>query len=168
MDIPLDVGYFLDLKTASGIPVGKLRLLNGNHLVWKIPMPEKIGKCGLRMPDQYRARAVGNLCAIKGFIVRASEPWTRKKVKRTWVWDEKAGQEMPRYKAVDAAHGPSDVKAGDCVLYNSYNMGQIEVVGLPTYLVVVREIDMEASWTPDRDTQVELGDWAMKQAKAVR
>lgn len=168
MQVPLSVEFFRGLTLRNGSKVGSVRMLNGHLLVWKIPMPECIGKCGLKMPDQYRARAVGNLCAIKGFVVASSAPWTRKKVKTTWAFDQKAGQEMPTHKVSDAARAPSEIAAGDCIVFNSYNVAHVEVEELDTYLVVVREIDVEMSWSPDYDSLVELGDWAMTHGKSTR
>jgi hypothetical protein len=150
---------------SNGAKVRSIKLLNGHALVWKIPMPEKVGP--LHMPDQYRKRAVGNLCSIKGLILKVSEPWTRKKVKTTWAFDIKAGQDMPTHKVSDDVHGPSSIRAGDCMLFNSYNMGHIVVKEMDDYLVLVREIDMEAVWTPDYDDQVELSTWAMTHGKAT-
>jgi hypothetical protein len=160
------IDYFLNMTMVpNGAKVGSVKLLNGHAVLWKIPMPERTGSAGLLMPDQYRKRAVGNLCAIKGLLLKVSEPWTRKKVKTTWAFDIKAGQDMPTHTVLDDAHGPSSIQAGMCCLFNSYNVGHVIVKEMDDYLVIVREIDMEAIWSPDVDDDVELSSWAMSHGK---
>jgi len=150
------------METDAGVRVRNLRLQNGNFLVYKIPMDDFTkGVVPLALPDQYKKRAIKNVVAIKGFVLRSSEPYNVVRAKQYWVWDEKAGQQMPRYKLKTLPKVKAEVKPGDCVLYNSYNVAHIKVSGLVEPLVVIREIDMLAVWSPKDNDAVELSDHAI-------
>jgi len=120
------------------------------------------GAVPILLPDQYKKRAIKNVIAIKGFVLRATAPYGTIRAKQYWVWDEKAGQEMPRYKTKTLPKANPEVKAGDCVLYNSYNIAHVFVQGLPDPLVIIREIDMFTVWDPKDDATIELGDHSIK------
>lgn len=154
--VPLDLDFFLRLKTASGLPLNKLKMRGGHYLVFKCPMAENPY---LQLPDSFKSRAIKNIVAIKGFVVIASQPWHPVVAKRYWEWDKTSGMEMPRYKTVtmDVAKD-AEVKAGQCILYNSYNIGKVKVNGLIEELVIIREIDMMASWSPKVNDTIDLPD----------
>ena len=158
------VEWFWDLETSKGQYVRDLRLLGGTHLVWKIPVRDGV----IKTPDSYKARSVGNLCAIKGFVIKVSEPWRPKQaVKTGYKWSPDHEMDLPQYKIKTMPEQVSPLTPGDCILYNSYNLGKLEVAGLPEGLVFVRDIDIEAYWAPSYDRHVELGDHAMT-ARAMR
>lgn len=163
MGIPLNLSTFLDLETEDGGKLRDFRLQNGHFIIYKIPMDDFTkGAVPILLPDQYKKRAIKNVIAIKGFVIRASEPYGTVRAKQYWVWDEKAGQEMPRYKIKTLPRAEPEVKAGDCVLYNSYNIAHLSVKGLLDPLVIIREIDMLTVWDPADNDAIELGDHAIK------
>lgn len=162
MPIPLHLDSFLDLETDAGVPVRDFRLQNGHLLIYKIPMDEfTAGVVPLKLPDKYRTRAIRNVVAIKGFVVRSSEPYCPQRAKTSWVWDKKAGQSMPKHTLITFPRVEAEVQAGDCVMYNSYNIAHIRVTGLVEPLVIIREIDMFAVWDPKYNKEVELSDHAL-------
>jgi len=162
MSIPLELSFFLDLETDGGVKVRDYRLQNGHFLVYKIPMGDFTkGVVPIKLPDQFKKRAVKNVVAIKGFVLRSSEPYCPVRAKTYWVWDEKAGQEMPRHKLKTLPRTDAEVQPGDCILYNSYNIAQIKAQGLLEPLVIIREIDMLATWSPGDDDSVDLADHAL-------
>jgi hypothetical protein len=153
--------FFLNLETSRGDLVRNIRLREGHYLVYKIPMADNPF---IALPDQYKAKAVKNIVSIKGFVIVASEPWRRKTAKQYWVWDKDQEMEMPKYKTITSPTAvPSEVVAGKCVLYNSYNIAKIVVPALDDELVIIRECDMMAIWDPKEDKSVTLGNHTMSQ-----
>lgn len=159
---PLDVDHFLSMRTSTGHLVGDLVFREGHFLMYKIPLAKVRGSIAL--PDQYTAKATRNIVSIKAFIIAASVPWCRKTAKKRWEWDENSEIEMPKYDTIRAeTEHPSDLKAGDCVIYNSFNIAKIEVGEIYDELCVVRECDILAAWDVEHDDQIELGDHTMAQ-----
>lgn len=157
---PLDLEFFLKLESSTGFKIRNMLLREGHYLVWKIPMADNPF---ISLPDQYRAKAVRNIVSIKGFVVKASMPWRPKVAKRYWEWDKDQEMDMPKYKTVtQPCLKEPEVQAGECILYNSYNIARIEV-GLEEPLVVIRECDIIAAWDPKDDHRVSLGDHTMDQ-----
>jgi hypothetical protein len=161
-EIPLNLEAFLNLEDNDGIPLRNYRLQGGHFLIYKIPMKDTTdGVVPIKLPDQYRKRAIKNVVAIKGFVIRSSEPYQPVRAKTTWAWNEKAGQQMPVHKPVWYPRTEAEVKPGQCVLYNSYNIAHVNVPGLVEPLVVIREVDMLAVWNPQYDESVSLSDHAL-------
>jgi hypothetical protein len=162
MPIPLDLSFFMDLEADGGVKVRDYRLQNGHYLVFKIPMADLTsGVVPLVLPDIYKKRAVKNVVAIKGFVLRSSEPYCPVRAKTYWEWDEKAGQQMPKHKLKTFPQTEAEVRPGDCVLYSSYNIAHIAVNGLLDPLVIIREIDMLTVWDPKDDDSIQLSDHAL-------
>lgn len=160
--IPLQLESFLDLEADGGVKVRDFRLLGGHYLVYKIPMNDTTdGVVPIALPDQFKKRAIKNVVAIKGFVLRSSEPYQPVRAKKTWAWNEAAGQEMPVYTPRYLPRTEAEVKPGTCVLYNSYNVAFVGVKGLLEPLVVIREVDMLAVWDPTDNDAVALSDHAL-------
>lgn len=157
----LDLADFADLQTEFGVPVRNLRLKGGHYLVYKVPMADNPF---FVLPDVYKSRAVKNIVAIKGFVLRSSEPFHPKKAKRYWEWDMKQDPpvEMPKYKTVTLPETEASVQPGDCVLYNSYNIAKVAVEGHTEPLVIIRDVDLLATWRPEVDSRVALSDHAIQ------
>ena len=187
-DIPLEVDYFLDLETDFGCQVRDLRMKNNHYLLWKIPMEAMSdGSHGdqIHLPDIHRRRKIGNLVTILGFVILKTGTYFPKFTKhdierenqemQIAVWEaevaekrgEKAQQYTPRpHFKVKMGNNrvPGDIEPGDAVVYNSYNIGQIEACGLREPLCIVRGIDVESVFPAEGASQVELGDFAMTRA----
>lgn len=170
--LPLDLEGFLNLETEFGYPVRDLELRNGMYLVWKVPMSEQSkGRQGkpIFLAAQYRRRAVGNLVAIIGYVIRVSAPWLGSRSKKHWVnlpehvaeRDGLPGTMRPRYKTKTCGEFQPQLKPGRAILYNSYNVGQIFVPALNENLVVVREIDVMAHFAAESIASYELGEFAL-------
>ena len=187
-DIPLEVDYFLKLETELNCTVEDLQMKSNHYLVWKIPMEAMSeGAFGrqIYLPDIHRRRKIGNLVTILGFVIRKTAPYYPKFAKRDV---ERENQEMriaaaeaevaekrgekpqqytprPHFKVkVGEVRVPGNIEPGDAVVYNSYNIGQIQVSGLREPLCIVRGIDIEAVFPPANAARVELGDFAMTRA----
>ncbi len=140
---PLDVDHFLNMRTTTGHMVRDLVFREGHFLVYKIPMAKEAG--AIALPDQYTARATKNIVSIKGFVIIATESWCRKTAKKRWEWDPEQEMELPKYDVITAQDSyPSDIKAGMCILYNSYNIAKVEVDEVYDELCVIRECDIFA------------------------
>jgi hypothetical protein len=155
-----DINDFLDLETEHGVPVRNYRPLGGHYIVYKVPMKE--GSI-IALPEAFKARAVKNIVAIKGLVLCATERFRPKKAIRYWEWDMKQDPptEMPKYKVVDLPEVGATVNPGDHILYNSFNVAHVNVIGLSEPLVVIRDCDLLAAWDADYDDQVELSDHAL-------
>lgn len=159
---PLDVDHFLGMRTSTGHIVRDLRFREGHFLLYKIPMPRVQGSIAL--PDQYTAKATRNIVSIKAFVIADSQPWCRKTAVKRWEWDPDQEMELPKYDTVTSQKAyPSELKAGMCCLFNSFNVAKIEVGDIYDELVVARECDIMAWWLPKHDDQIELGDHTMAQ-----
>ncbi len=170
--VPLELDEFLYRQTDYGCMVKDLELQNGHYLVWKIPMAEQSkGEHGapIDLPDNYRRRQVGNLVAIMGFVIASSAPFRTKHAKKYWKVvseaeasrDQLPGLERPRYKVRSGIMAEPQVQPGSAIVYNSYNLGFIEIVGLQEPLTLIREIDVLARFSVDRVPAYELGDFAL-------
>lgn len=157
----MKLDHFLDLETDTNIKIRDIKMRGGHFLVYKIPMPENDF---IALPDVYKARAIRNVVAIKGLVLRHSAPFRPKRAKQYWEWDTSGDypREVPKYKVVDLPETESPVKAGDVILYNSYNIAKVEVSGLLEPLVIIREVDILASWELEYDDRVQLGDHALQ------
>ena len=163
METPLDLDFFLDLETEAGWKVRDFLPLNGHHLVYKIPLSETVADSPIILPKAVQKKAVKNLTMIRGFVIRASAPWGRKRPVKRVVWDNETGSWSVKWDLRESSQCfPSDLPSGACVLYNSYNVGQVKVRGLEDPLVVVREIDVDAVFQPEEIERVCLGSRAMK------
>jgi co-chaperonin GroES (HSP10) len=157
----MELKDILDLKTVSGYPVRKLRMRGGHNLLMKLRIPGSTDK-GLLLPDRFTRRSIENVVSTKGLVVIASEPFRPKLLKTKYKWNNALSCPTPHSETRDAQFMvESSVQAGDHVLYTSYNIGKVEVVGLDEPLVIVREIDIIASFAADYDSHVELGDHTM-------
>ncbi len=159
---PLDVDHFLGMRTSTGHIVRDMVFREGHFLVYKIPMARAQG--AIALPDQYTAKATRNIVSIKGFVIAASLPWCRKTAKQYWEWDPEQEMELPKYRTVRAeSEFPSDIKAGMCILYNSYNIAKVEVGEVYDELCVIRECDIFASWAVEHNDEIQLGEHTMDQ-----
>jgi hypothetical protein len=145
------------MKTEFGVPVKKIRLLNGHNLVYKIPRADTTGS--LKLPDTYVRKSVRNLIAIKGLVIKVTEPYRPKVSKIIYVYNSAYNEQLPRSivkdckKPIEAVLTP-----GEFIVYNSYNVGMVAVEGLPEPLVIVRDIDLFVAYQAAVDGTVELGD----------
>lgn len=170
--VPLDLQEFLSRDTEYGCKVKDLQPKNGTYLIWKIPMSEESsGKQGAKiyLAPQFRRRQVRNLVSILGFVVSVSEPFRMLHSRKKWVSlpeaeaakDGLPGTIRPRYTVRHGVVTNPQVKAGDCVVYSSYNLGRVNVIGLDEPLVVVREIDVLARFPVEKIEDYELADFAL-------
>ena len=145
------------MMTEFGVPVKQVRLLNGNNLVYKIPSADTLGM--FKLPDTYVRKSVRNLIAIKGLVVKVTEPYVPKVAKIVYVFNAAYNEPIPRSIVKDCKR-PIDavLTPGEFIVYNSYNVGTVSVVGLPEPLVIVRDIDLFVAYPPEVDSTVELGD----------
>lgn len=171
--VPLDLDFFLSLETESGIPVRDIRLQGGHHLSYKIMDPEaSAGLHGMPiiMPKQYRRRSVGNLAAIRAFMIATSCPFRRKHARRELYWDfedtysDERGNPIPkqkaRWKVREGAMKAPRVRPGECIIYNSYNLAKIACIGLAEPLVIIRDLDIDVIFP--KDLSVGLGEHALR------
>jgi hypothetical protein len=151
----------LHLEVRPGVKVKDIRMMNGHNLVCKTQMADMTpGR--IVLPNKYRKKSICNLVAVKGLLVTVSEPYRPKIVKTTMKYSEAFGHEIPQHKTVDLDKIlPSVMVAGECILYNSFNMGRVEVPGLDDGLIMVRDCDVLAAWDADLDDTIELSDFAM-------
>ncbi len=158
---PLELDYFLDLNTDLGWKIRDFEPINGHHLVYKIPIPERTSG-NIILPPGVRKKAVRNVTMIRGFVLRASAPWRRKRSIKRIVWDQEGDCWKVDWKILEGAKAlDSDISAGSGVLYTSYNMGKVFTPALPEPLVVIREIDIDAAFAPGEISRVNLGQKAM-------
>jgi len=160
MSSQLDLDLFLSMTTTTGFPVRNIRMQGGHFLVYKIPMGDSPN---LLLPDMYKKKAIKNIVSIKGFVIRATEPFCPKKAKQYWVWDKDQEMEVPKYRTISLPRRESEVEAGVCILYSSYNVGKVTVQDMYEPLVIIREVDILASWAPEEDSKITLGDHTMDQ-----
>jgi hypothetical protein len=163
METPaLDLDYFYGLETEMGWKVSDFQPINGHHLVYKIPLGETFAGSRIILPKGVQRKATGNVTMIRGFVLKTSGPWHRKRPIKRIVWDNKAESFKVDWKILEAREPlETDIPAGCCALYSSYNMGKIRVRGLDEPLVVVREIDIDAIFAPVAIERVALGNKAM-------
>ena len=156
-NVPLSLDHFYALKTEQGWSLGNFCSINGHHLVYKIPVADTT-ELGIALPEYYRKKATKNVVMIRGFVICASLPWHRKYTHKRMVWDIKTESWKTVWRVWDSAiPQPSDFGSGIGVLYNSYNVGKVKVPGLPEPLVVVRDIDVEATFSIDSTSRIHLG-----------
>jgi hypothetical protein len=161
-NVPLSLDFFLDLETDGGVKVRNYRLLGGHYLVHKIEMNDTTdGVVPIVLPDQFKNRAIKNVVAIKGFVLRSSAPYQQVRAKKSFAWNEAAGQEMPVYTPHFLPVTEAEVTPGQCLLYNSYNVAFVSAQGLLEPLVVIREVDILAVWDPEDNDAVSLSDHAL-------
>lgn len=160
MKVELDLEKFLDMETEFGWKLRDVTTFNGHHLVYKVPTQET----GLViLPDLYKKKSVKNIVMIRGFVICSSGPFNRKSAKRTYVWDRKAEQNKLKWVVREANNPfPSEVQPGDGILYMSYNVGKVKVVGMSEPLVMVREIDIVAKFPSNQAQMVGLPKKAYK------
>ncbi len=159
---PLDVDHFLNMRSSTGHIIRDMVFREGHFLLYKIPLAKTQG--AIALPDQYTAKATKNIVSIKAFIIAASQPWCRKTAVKRWEWDEDSEMEVPKYDTLMAQKPfPSDLKAGMCCLFNSFNVAKIEVGEIYDELVVARECDIMAWWLPEHDAEIQLGEHTMDQ-----
>lgn len=154
------VSEILEMLTSTGYRVGDLRMMNGNHLVQKLRMDNELefssGKKML-LPDVHTRKSIGNLVAIKGLVIVPSIPWRPKVLKTKYEYSEIHGTPIPKSKVVNTgALVSTSLQSGDGIVYNSYNIGKIEVVGLDEPLVIIREIDMMSQFLLSDADEIEL------------
>jgi hypothetical protein len=160
MTVELDLDKFLDMETEYGWKLRDVELFYGHHLVYKIPTQET-GK--VILPDIYKKKSVKNIVMIRGFVIRTSNPFNRKIARKDYIWDRKAGQLALKWVVREANNPiPSDVRPGDGILYMSYNVGKVKVVGMSEPLVMVREIDVVARFPSNQAQRVGLPKKAYK------
>lgn len=158
MGEPLDLRHFQEMKTEAGWRVRDVNLVNGHHLIYKIPLGEK-SKGGITLPPQYRKKATRNVIMILGYVVGVSNPWRRKHNRKYLVWDKIGETWKTEWKVWDGkAVLPADFEAGSCVLYNTYNVGKVKSPELSDPLVVVRDIDIAAHFSVGDLERVKLGE----------
>ncbi len=99
--------------------VSKYRMQPGYFIVRKLQLAETT-KGGIVLPESVRKKSVGNLVSIQAKILNAPA------------------------KGRDGKDSP--VRAGDTIIYNSYNVGKltVQVDGQMVELPVIREMDIDA------------------------
>lgn len=161
-----DLATLHELETAHG-PVGSYTMLGGHHLVLKIEQESRSSAEGddrapIVLTGRTRRASIGNLSTILGLVLRSSRPYVSKHAHKRLVkeYDPAEGMTRPKVKW-DIRNGSrvdSDVREGDVIVYNSYNVGQVAVAGLIQPLVIVRELDVMAVLPREELSQVELVD----------
>jgi hypothetical protein len=159
---PLNLDYFYGLDTELGWKVGDFQPINGHHLVYKIPLGETFAGSRIILPPEVQRKATRNVTMIRGFVLKTSGPWHRKRPLKRIVWDNEGDCWKVDWTILEAKDPlETDIPLGCCALYTSYNMGRIKVRGLGDPLVVVREIDIDAIFDPKEIERVALGAKAM-------
>jgi hypothetical protein len=158
----------LDRITEFRCRVRDLKLLNNNYLVQKIRINSIhtiANGINLLLPDIFTKKSVGNLVQIRALVIKASMPFVSKHVgKRYLGLDAKSCSYQYMYPIRNGTVQQPVVNEGDCIIYNGYNVGKVEVEGLDDPLVIVRGIDIEATFPSDCTDRVTLGDLAMARA----
>ncbi len=74
----------LELETKTGVKVKDIELVNGYHLVYKIPISSET----IALPSIVQKKSVRNVVMIVGQVVRSSSPFRRKHSKRHIRWKQ--------------------------------------------------------------------------------
>ncbi len=145
--------------------VSQVRPQSSHHLVFKLPMDalsRGSGGTKIALPDSYTRRAVANAYAIFGWVIAASEPYNYLVKENVSVLTAQGRQEQTRI--VSEACVESEVRAGDGIMYTSYNRGKVRTVPGHEQLVLVREVDVLATFDMQDFASLELGDIALTRA----
>jgi hypothetical protein len=154
-----------DLMTEWG-PLSQIRMQNGNHLVMKVvapPMTSGSNGVAIALTQQTRKTSVGNLSMIRGLVVKGSESYRRRRSKKYFIdeYDPIDNIFKPKLKwRVTRGNDrfPAGIQTGDAIIYNSYNLGRLRVDGLVSPLVIVREMDILATFPRELMDQITVGD----------
>lgn len=160
---------YLGLECGNGWKIRDFEPANGTHLVLKIEM-SSLTPGGVVLPPQFTKRSLKSLVNILGFVLRESRPYRRKIAKKSWVWDDKSDRWKPEYKVRDTNREyPPDVRAGDGILYGSYNVGRFQFRDPSVHgeVVLVREIDIEGHFPIEDLERVALSDFALERQHGV-
>jgi hypothetical protein len=151
---------FLDRWTDLDCKVKDIKLVNDHYLVYKIKAENKSsGKGGTKilMPDIFVEKSIRNLSIIKGLVVKASDPFRSRIVRKRLVgFDVVTGNWTPKAIVKVGTVQQPVVAQGDGILYNSYCVGKVAVEGYEEPLVIVRGIDIEASFPMEVSDSISL------------
>lgn len=158
----------LERTTSLGCKLKDIRLQNGHCLVLKV-RSATTSKGGIELPDTFTKKSVGNLKALKGVILSASQPYRRhskyRKVEFSHAYGESIWRSHPRkcggMSVFASAECPPAVTDGDAVVYNSYNVGKIQVDGCEEDVCIVRECDILCRFPAEKIDDVNLSDFAV-------
>jgi hypothetical protein len=145
---------YLDLETEKGWRIRDLELLNGHHLVYKLPIEDKDQ---VLLPDEFKKKSIKNVTMIRGLVLRVSAPFARKRTKKYWVWDSKKEDMVHKWRLHEGIKlFPPDIQEGHGILYASYNVGKIKANGITEPLVIIRDIDVLATFPISESKRVDL------------
>jgi hypothetical protein len=147
----------LSLETSFG-KVDGFQMRSNHYLVWKLDTSEHSeGRNGhsIVLPQRFRRRARRNIVSLFGYVVKASSPFRTAVLKRKFT--DLEGK--PRHVFSTGPISGPFVEERDCILYNSYNVGAIAVEG--GTLVIVRGVDIEASFPITSLDAISIGDHAL-------
>jgi len=164
------------LETEYGRPISSFHMRNGHYLVLKVEIETMTdGTHGepIALAGTTKRKSVGNLHAVRGLVLRATSRFVVKRARKKYRWKWKwAGKMQPRlnregyWVPYNVVEKDAEVQVGEGVVYNSYNVGKISVEGLRDPLVIVREMDIVASFDREYMANVDLTDLALRESAA--